>query len=444
MEWCDNELPSEITPCKRIRFSRDINEQENSPKIDLYAKELKNGKGKFLVDTGAELSIIHKGKLKNNASVNTKNKFILCGIGGKTVTTLGEILLTINGSLYSFQLVPDDLRLSEDGILGMNFLKDGSIHLKRKEIEHSIGIFPFIPENKNINLQIKARMKQIVKVPVQNPEIKEGYLPLVDLGPGIFMGEVLVKVKEKKITLFCINTTTRDTLLSFPPLTLEKFEILNSAAESVKKKLNLKCSNAKEDRLSLLIDALDLSNLNKEERGSLLTTIFKYPQQFYLKNDRLGYTTVLRHRIQLTDEKPVSKKGYRYPPIHREVIRKEVTDLLENKEIFPSDSPYNSPVWVVPKKADPQGNKRWRMVIDYRALNEKTIGDAYPLPNVIDILDQLGERNILLFLILPLVFTRLKLNLMTVIKPLFPPLSVIMNLIECLSGWKMHQQLFKE
>ena len=62
--------------------------------------------------------------------------------------------------------------------------------------------------------------------------------------------------------------------------------------------------------------------------------------------------------------------------IHRfrgEVIRKEVTDLLENKDIFPSDSPYNSPVWVVPKKADPQGNKRWRMVIDYRALNEKTI-----------------------------------------------------------------------
>ena len=30
------------------------------------------------------------------------------------------------------------------------------------------------------------------------------------------------------------------------------------------------------------------------------------------------------------------------------------------------------------------------MVINYRALNEKTIRDAYPLPNVIDILDQLG------------------------------------------------------
>ena len=30
------------------------------------------------------------------------------------------------------------------------------------------------------------------------------------------------------------------------------------------------------------------------------------------------------------------------------------------------------------------------MVIDYQALNEKTIVDAYPLPNINDILDQLG------------------------------------------------------
>lgn len=30
------------------------------------------------------------------------------------------------------------------------------------------------------------------------------------------------------------------------------------------------------------------------------------------------------------------------------------------------------------------------MVIDYRSLNEKTLSDAYPLPNITDILDQLG------------------------------------------------------
>lgn len=33
------------------------------------------------------------------------------------------------------------------------------------------------------------------------------------------------------------------------------------------------------------------------------------------------------------------------------------------------------------------------MVIDYRSLNEKTVPDAYPLPNISEILDQLGSAK---------------------------------------------------
>lgn len=79
--------------------------------------------------------------------------------------------------------------------------------------------------------------------------------------------------------------------------------------------------------------------------------------------------------------------------MHKEEINKQVKELLDNDIIEPSMSPYNSPVWIVPKKPDSLGNKRWRMVIDYRALNEKTIGDGYSLPNITDILDQLGEAK---------------------------------------------------
>ena len=35
------------------------------------------------------------------------------------------------------------------------------------------------------------------------------------------------------------------------------------------------------------------------------------------------------------------------------------------------------------------------MVLDFRKLNEKTIGDAYPLPNINDILDSLGSARYL-------------------------------------------------
>lgn len=52
-----------------------------------------------------------------------------------------------------------------------------------------------------------------------------------------------------------------------------------------------------------------------------------------------------------------------------------------NKEIIePSDSPYNSPVWVVAKKSDASGKQKRRVVIDFRKLNELTDREAYPLP----------------------------------------------------------------
>lgn len=34
------------------------------------------------------------------------------------------------------------------------------------------------------------------------------------------------------------------------------------------------------------------------------------------------------------------------------------------------------------KKTDSEGKIKWRVVLDFCALNEKTLGDAYPLPNI--------------------------------------------------------------
>ncbi|CAF4878033.1 unnamed protein product [Pieris macdunnoughi] len=65
--------------------------------------------------------------------------------------------------------------------------------------------------------------------------------------------------------------------------------------------------------------------------------------------------------------------------------------MLNENIIRPSTSPWSSPIWVVPKKVDASGKQKWRVVIDYRKLNDITIGDSYPLPNITDILDKLGH-----------------------------------------------------
>lgn len=35
-----------------------------------------------------------------------------------------------------------------------------------------------------------------------------------------------------------------------------------------------------------------------------------------------------------------------------------------------------------------------KIVVDFHNLNDLTISDSFPLPNITDILDQLGRRNI--------------------------------------------------
>ena len=64
-----------------------------------------------------------------------------------------------------------------------------------------------------------------------------------------------------------------------------------------------------------------------------------------------------------------------------EEIKKQIKELLEKGYIRRSSSPWGAPVLLVEKK-----DKSLRMVVDYRALNEVTIKNKYPLPMINDFL----------------------------------------------------------
>ena len=50
----------------------------------------------------------------------------------------------------------------------------------------------------------------------------------------------------------------------------------------------------------------------------------------------------------------------------------------------PSNSPYGSPILFVRKSSG-----ELRMCVDYRALNDQTIKDRYPIPRIEEMLDML-------------------------------------------------------
>lgn len=68
-------------------------------------------------------------------------------------------------------------------------------------------------------------------------------------------------------------------------------------------------------------------------------------------------------------------------------------EMLEQGIIRESISLYNSPLLIVPKKSDNSMKKKWRIVIDYSALNEITVSDKFPIPNIDTILEKLGRAQ---------------------------------------------------
>ncbi|XP_051156206.1 uncharacterized protein LOC127278513 [Leptopilina boulardi] len=388
----DDESKGKVIPEKRIVLMYEYKKIESSPEIEISNENFNNNKVKMVVDTGAEINLIKSKCVKSNVFINYANKQKIFGINKEGIFTVGEIQVDLDGDVQSYQLVPDDFPIKQDGILGMPFLKNSTIDLKKKLLIHKLGEFPIITRNKGKLLKIKARTKQLVEIPIINEEnLDTGYLPLLPTGPGVYLGEVLVTIKNEFAKTFCINTTSKDIELIIPPTKIFDFEELktNQKFKDQSRCLNLRIENEKE-RFEKLKEILKLEHLNDSEKQELIPTLRKYCHQFHLPGDSLGFTKVIQHTIETIDEVPVNSKYPRYPEVHKQEIKKQTEDLLKNKSISPSKAPYNSPVWIVPKKEDDQGNKKWRMVIDYRKLNEKTINDVYPLPFISEILDQIG------------------------------------------------------
>lgn len=105
-------------------------------------------------------------------------------------------------------------------------------------------------------------------------------------------------------------------------------------------------------------------------------------------------TTSIKHEIKLLDESPIYQRPYRLPQVQREEVKNHINKLLQENIIRHSDSPWASPVHLVPKKLDASGKPKWRMVIDFRKLNEQTRSDKYPLPNIEDIFSQINDSKI--------------------------------------------------
>lgn len=110
-----------------------------------------------------------------------------------------------------------------------------------------------------------------------------------------------------------------------------------------------------------------------------------------LMGDSLGCCIDVEHEISvLPGTKPIKQRYYPVSPFKQKIIDSEIEKMLAEGIIEPSKSPWSSPVCLVPKK-----DNTYRFCVDFRQLNAVTLKDAYPLPYISAILDQLRDARYL-------------------------------------------------
>lgn len=126
-----------------------------------------------------------------------------------------------------------------------------------------------------------------------------------------------------------------------------------------------------------------------EMKQSLLELLEQYRDVIALPGEPLGKTSKIKHQIVLKPgTSPIYIPAYRLPHSHKAMVETLVKDMLKEGVIQHSCSPWNSPLFLVPKK-----DKSFRPVIDFRRVNTATVDDHYPLPVLSDLLMSLGRGN---------------------------------------------------
>jgi len=109
-----------------------------------------------------------------------------------------------------------------------------------------------------------------------------------------------------------------------------------------------------------------------------------------VESERMPVRKVWDHAIDVKeDSKPSKAKVYPLSRNEREEVQKFVDEHLKKGYIRPSKSQQTSPVFFIGKK---DGGKC--IVMDYRKLNRQTVKNNYPLPLIMELVDNMGSKHV--------------------------------------------------
>jgi hypothetical protein len=134
------------------------------------------------------------------------------------------------------------------------------------------------------------------------------------------------------------------------------------------------------------INKLDFSYLTQEQGEELRALLLRHAEVF---SDKPGCCNTFEHQINLVDGfQPKRQRAYRIPEKLREEVDRQLEQLLLDKKIRPSNSPFSHPLVCIAKP-----NGELRLCTDLRYVNSGTINDSFPTPITDELVMKISGAN---------------------------------------------------
>ncbi|GFS58993.1 retrovirus-related Pol polyprotein from transposon 17.6 [Trichonephila inaurata madagascariensis] len=142
------------------------------------------------------------------------------------------------------------------------------------------------------------------------------------------------------------------------------------------------------DDFPILIEKdFKFSGLDARTKDLLSKLLIKHKYAFARSTIELSEAHTEHHRILLQHNHLIRCPIYKIPSNLRKEFRKQISDLEKAGITSKSKSQYNSPVLFVRQK------DKWRLVLNFRKLNEITLTQDFAVPTLDDILHEISGSN---------------------------------------------------
>lgn len=400
----DNKTPSTSQKIQKITES-------NVNTVDKYVKEItiNNTPYSAFIDFGSECSVIKSSVAQNmNLTVSRENLPALKGFGsGNNTLPMGscEASVQIDGVTADIKMyIVNDELLKTDLLIGQSLTELPSVRVYKTDTDLYLYTDDTTLDKIKLYNDMDVNITGTQMIPVHSEDKISGqvYVPsctCLQENRQYIILQGIYSLKEGCGHLIIVNisgqniTLEGEKLLSRGHRLPDLSNFKTKTTEINKIKMVTVCENEfrKTDTVKQDITAEILNigeDIKEDEKNKLLALLNKYRECFALSPQELGLTPVTEMHIKVLDDSPISYKPYRLPFAERKIVQSMIDELLHNQIIQESQSEYASPIVLVKKK-----NNDYRLCVDYRALNKKTVKDRYPMPVIDDQLDRLSGNR---------------------------------------------------